>query len=350
MFKKIASIALAAALVGSTAVIAASAAETDEAVAAAADDSAVAAADDSAVGADDGSEATGASTKIFFDATTAPWGDAASLKNVTFYLYDHADGEIITWGSKKGKMTHEGNGVFSYDLAAKGITLDSSHAYGCIFTSDWSAQTCDLALGADSLGDTAYCTDQKIENNVDSNKKSQQVLWKSGKYGNPRCITSIGNVIGTYYWPGEDAYSMFVKFLSSTGADGLQNALKFNGKDEQTTVDDVAKELGLGQDDIEKAVAEAKAAGVTVNWKKAESKADAGSKTPEGSNNNNTTNDTTTNTSTNTTGGGSDSGSGSGSGSTSVTSGEGTTLYFVIGGVMLAAIGVFFLARKKREY
>jgi len=54
MFKKIAGIALAAMLIGSTAVVAASAAETDEVVAAA-DDSAVAAADDSAVAAADDS-------------------------------------------------------------------------------------------------------------------------------------------------------------------------------------------------------------------------------------------------------------------------------------------------------
>ena len=62
MFKKIASIALAAALIGSTAVIAASAAEAEESVAAV---------DESTVGAEDGSEATGASTKIFFDALNA---------------------------------------------------------------------------------------------------------------------------------------------------------------------------------------------------------------------------------------------------------------------------------------
>ncbi len=54
MFKKIASILLAAIMVGSTAVVAASAAEADNAVAAA-DDSAVAAADDSAVAAADDS-------------------------------------------------------------------------------------------------------------------------------------------------------------------------------------------------------------------------------------------------------------------------------------------------------
>ena len=57
MFKKIASILLAAIMVGSTAVVAASAAEADNAVAAA-DDSAVAAADDSAVAAADDSRFT----------------------------------------------------------------------------------------------------------------------------------------------------------------------------------------------------------------------------------------------------------------------------------------------------
>ena len=66
MFKKIASIAIAAMMLCSTAAIAASAAESDEAVAAADDSSAVAAADDSAVGAENGSEATGAGSEVSF--------------------------------------------------------------------------------------------------------------------------------------------------------------------------------------------------------------------------------------------------------------------------------------------
>ena len=73
MFKKIASILLAAIMVGSTAVVAASAAEADNAVAAAddsavaaADDSAVAAADDSAVAAGDDST-VGAGNKVYFE-------------------------------------------------------------------------------------------------------------------------------------------------------------------------------------------------------------------------------------------------------------------------------------------
>ena len=42
-------------------------------------------------------------------------------------------------------------------------------------------------------------------------------------------------------------------------------------------------------------------------------------------------------------------GSGSSSGSSSVKSGVETTIFYVFGGLMLAAAGVAFLARKKRE-
>ena len=264
MFKKIVSIAIAAMMIGSTAAITASAADGDEAVAAADDSSAVAAADDSSVGAEGGSEATSAGSKIYFDANTAGW---KNFKKIYLYLYDHANGEMITWGSKKGAMSDEGSGKWSYDLASKGFTLDSGNAYGCIFTADWGMQTCDLIIGSACLGDTAVCTGEKVENSVDSNKKSYVVKWTnadSSKYGNPRCITSIGNVIGNAFWPGDTGYSMFVKFLSSTGKDGIDNALNFNGKTAQQTIDDTANALGLGKADIKKAIAES---GRTFDWK-----------------------------------------------------------------------------------
>lgn len=340
MFKKIVSIAIAAMMLGSTAVIAASAAEGDEAVAAADDSSAVAAADDSSVGAEDGSEATSAGSKIYFDASSSGW---KTYKAIYLYLYDHNNGEIITWGSKKGKMTDEGNNKWSYDLDAKGISFDSSNAYGCIFTADWGMQTCDLIIGSPCIGDTAVCTGETVENNVDSNKTSYVVKWTnadSSTYGNPKCITSIGNVIGNAYWPGDSGYAMFVKFLSSTGKDGIDNALKFNGKNTQQTIDDTANALGLGKEDIKKAIAES---GRTFDWKEDSSKAKDGG----GSSDNNNNNNNNTNTNTNTNNGG---GTSNGGGSNSVTSGEDTTVYFIIGGVMLAAIGVLFLARKRRQY
>lgn len=339
MFKKLAGIALAAMLIGSTAVVA-GAAETDEVVGAA-DDSAVAAADDSSVGADDTSASTGADSKIYFDANSVDW---KNYSKITVALYSKANGDIIGWGSKKGQMTDEGNGIWSLDVSSLGITNNC----GCIFTADWGMQTCDLILGADSVGDTAQCTGEKVENNVDSNKSSYVVKWKSGKYGNPKCITSIGNVIGDYFWEGEDAISMFYTFISTDDAKSIKNATKYNNKNEQQTIDDTAKTLGLSFDQVKEQVAKAKAAGATLDWDESKSSLkssdSSSSSSGSGSSGSSSSGSTTSGSSS------SSSSSGSSSSTSTVTSGEGDTVYFIIGGVMLAALGVFFLARKRREF
>jgi LPXTG-motif cell wall-anchored protein len=340
MFKKIASILLAAIMVGSTAVVAASAAEADNAVAAAddsavaaADDSAVAAADDSAVAAADDST-VGAGNKVYFEVNPDLW---KNFKTVTLYLYPHGDSALITWGSKKGNMTYEDNNVWSFDFDAKGIELDSGKQYGMIFTGDWNVQTCDIIWDPSIMGDTAYCTGDQVENNVDSNKKSYYVKWKNAdasKYAPPVCITSIGNIIGEALWAGTTYYDMLVAFIKSDGTDGLSNALKYNGKTAQQTLDDIAKQWGLSQDDIEKAIKEAGKEG-QVDWKKSNSSASESSNSGSGSSSNS--------------GSSSSSSSSKTSGTGSVTSGEGDTLIFLLGGIMLAAAGVVFLARKRRE-
>ena len=357
MFKKIVSIAIAAMMLGSTAAIAATAAEDGSAVAAADDSSAVAAADDSAVGADDGSESTSAGSKIYFDAASSGW---KTYKKIYLYLYDHNNGEMITWGSKKGMMTDEGNNTWSYDLADKGFNLDSSNSYGCIFTADWGMQTCDLILGSACIGDTAYCTGTTVENNVDSNKSSFVVKWKNAdqsKYSNPVQITSTGKVIGEAYWPGETAESVFTKFLTSDNAkENLSNDIKYNGKTVQQTVDDSAAALGLSLDTVTKIVNDnmdkAKSVGVDLTkWDASKSTLSGGS-SGGGTTGGGTTGGGSTgggSTGGGSTGGGTTGGASTG-GSGSVTSGEDTTIYFIIGGVMLAAIGVFFRARKRREY
>ena len=350
MFKKIASIALAAAMMTSTAAIVASAAETEETVAAA--EETVGAAEET-VGAADG-DAVGAGNVLNFEVNTSLW---KNFKTIYCYLYDHKDGEIITWGSKKGAMEDNGDGTWSFDLDAKGISFQSGHQYGCIFTADWNAQTCDLIVGSPCIGDTAYCTGDMVENNVDSNKKSYYVKWKkadSSKYAPPLCVTSIGNVIGEALWEGETTYSMLVNFIKDPGTAGLDNAIKFNGKTQQQTLDEVAEKFGLGQDDIEKAIKES--GRTDVDWKKSSSSAQSGGTSGDSGNSGNSgSNNTSGNSGSSTTGGssssstsGSSSSSSSSSGTSSVSSGEGETMILLFGGVMLAAAGVIFLMRKRR--
>ena len=203
------------------------------------------------------------SGKIYFQVPSE-W---KNFKKITFFLEDHNTGDqFITWGSKKGYMTDEGGGIWSYNLENAGLSLDSNRNYGCIFTADWGVETCDLIIGPRSMGDTAYCTGGTVENRVDSNKSSYIVKWRSGNYGNPVCITSIGNVIGDHYWLGENAVSVFYRFISTTDAFSIKNATKFNGKTEQQTIDDIAAKLGLSRAQVAELVARARNAGANLDW------------------------------------------------------------------------------------
>jgi len=194
--------------------------------------------------------------KIYFDANSTGW---KNFKTITFYLYSKADGQIIPWGSKKGNMKDEGNGIWSFDLSYYPIGTN----YGCIFTADWGMQTCDLIIGPDNVGDTAYCPGDQVENNVDSNKRSSVVKWKSGKYGNPICITSIGNVIGDTYWKGEDAFTLMVQFLTTEGFGGIDSAVQYNGMTVNETITHVGYALGMDDVEIQRAVS---ASGRDFDW------------------------------------------------------------------------------------
>ncbi len=368
MFKKLTSVALAALMLVGTTAVAVSAADVEEDAVAATDAESVGAEEtDSNVGAETESDATGSSNVVYFEVPSE-WSADTVKQGVFMYLYDFKDGEMITWGSKKGKMKDEGNGKFSFDLGDKGFELDSSHEYGCIFAagSTWGMQTCDLLIGSECFGHTASCTGEKVENNVDSNKKSYYVVWDSGidrsRFAPPLLVTSIGNIVGEALRPSVTKYGLFVQFLKET----LNNAREYSGKNDQQLLDDIAAKLELGQDDISKAISEA---GVTVDWKAAESSASEGSNPNSGSSGSGSSsssssgNSTAANNSSSGSSGSSSSSSktssssGSGSsgtsstgGANSVSSGQETTVLFVLGGMMLAAAGIVFLSRKKREY
>ena len=200
---------------------------------------------------------------IYFYVNDNLW---KNFNNITMYIYEHNGDACITWGSKKGNMTNCGNGFWGFDFDAKGIELDPSKQYGIIFTADWGVQTCDIIFDTSIMGDTAYCIANMVENNVDSNKKSYDVRWKNAdpqKYAPPVCITAIGNIVGEALWAGTTYYDMLVNFIKSDGPDGLENALRYNGKTAQQTLDDISDRWGLSSDDVEKAIRES---GKTVDW------------------------------------------------------------------------------------
>lgn len=207
---------------------------------------------------------SGSGNMVYFYADPSIWNN---FKNISIYIYEHGGESFINWGSKKGNMKNVGNNIWSFDFDQKGITLDPNKQYGIIFTADWNDQTCDIIFDVSCLGDIAFCTGDTVENQNDSIKKSYWVWWNNAdpsKCAPPLCVTSIGNLVGYALWNGQTKYSILVDFIKSDGKFGLSNAVIFNGKTDQQTLDDMAEWLGLTSDDVERAIAES---GKSVDWR-----------------------------------------------------------------------------------
>ena len=336
MFKKFLSLALVVMMLMSVAVVAASAAQVEVADEAA----------DAAV-AEQGAEAEVAETSALdtskclnFDASTTGWTDFGAIG---FYVWKVGGDELIPWGSKKlFKSEETSTGIWSYDPEANGMDIESGSQYCIIFVNqNTSAQTYNLMFDSSCIGDTAYADPSTMyENPTDSNKTAMAALWRNSSYGPQLCISSIGTVQGTTCPSNTTPYAMFVDFLKNT----LNNARTYSGKDDQTLLDDTAKALGIGKSDVEKAIAEA---GVTTEWSKDKStladESDASANTSGSSGSSSSSSSGTSSSS-------SSSSSSTTSGSASNTkTGQEETVLFIMLGVMVAAAGVIFFARKRER-
>ena len=348
MFKKFLSLALVVMMLMSVVAISVSAAQVEVADGAApVDDQASQGADEdkAADGADEDKAATGAST-ITYDNSVTNWAGP-----IIFYVYDPETGEaLVTWGSKnKGGGTDNGDGTWSKDISDYG--LQDGKQYCIIFNdSATNAQTYDLMMDTSCYGDTAKATGNSIENPVDSTKTAIEAKWNSNSLGPRKQVTSIGNVVGETIPSFTNAKDMLVSFLKDT----LANALQYSGKDEQTLIDDTAKALGLGVDDVVSAISES---GATTTWDKSKSSlgsgsGDSGSSGGSSSGSSGGSSSGSSGGSSSGSSGGSSSGSSSSSKSGSASNtqtGQEETVLFIMLGVMVAAAGVIFFMRKKER-
>ena len=377
MFKKIMSLVLAMMIVMSIAAVSFSAAQveiTDEAV----DVDVIeqgANGDVASEGADTDVAATGADV-LKFDANTIGW---SGMKAVQFYVYDLDTGaELIAWGSKKLNGTDaDGDNVWEYDPAANGMSIESGKQYCIIFVNaDTKEQTYDLVMDSSCLNDIAKATGNSIENPVDSSKSTIETVWTNSSLGPRLQITSVGNLVGNTVPKSSSKYGMFVGFLASGGKSGLQNALSFSGgKTAQEIIDDVANKLGLKKGDVKDAIKEAASSNKystdTYDWSKdwdesksslsdgtssdAHSTGDGGTDGSSSSGSDSSGSDSSSSGSGSGSSGSGSSGSGSSSSSSASGSasntqtGQGETVLFIMLGVMVAAAGVIFFARRKER-
>ena len=335
MFKKIASVLMAASMLLGVAAVSASAAESEESVAA----------EGSSEVAADASSEVSAAKEIYFDVNSSGWGN---VRTVYCHIWA-ADGVTKPssgedWPSWQGKAEKckfdKDTGIATYDLSKTGHEFKESdgNKYCVIFSANTGMQTYNTIMSGSCIGDTVYCTGNQIENPEDSEKKAIEAAWRK----NPNCgpekkITSTGNIVGTAYPEGCNDTTLLAQYLIQYYNDpaktdltqNLLNTLKIS----PVAVMGVVRDR-VGADDPDGKIPAIEKVLSSCTDPTTGKKVDKGDldKAKEGGSA--------------ATGNGSGS---SGSGSSSVSSGQETTILFVFGGVMLAAAGVIFLSRKKRE-
>ena len=160
-------------------------------------------------------------------------------------------------------MTDEGNNIWSYDFAAyNDLTLDDNETYiitfttyGTTFDFDKLFVTFDLIIGNDCFGDMAYLTGEKIEDETFTPYIAEWVNADPAVYATPVRITSEGDVNGEVLPKGKTFYSLYCAFLDRYSM-GIDNTIQLQGKTQKQTVDDLAKTLGLTDEERDRALKE----------------------------------------------------------------------------------------------
>ena len=209
--------------------------------------------------------ATSNSNVLYFDANLSEWGD---FSKVYCHIWSYGEEPFFAWQSKKELCTDEdGDGVWTYDLDSKGVVLEDGVQYCVIFSNERGVQTYNLLFDTTVLGATAYSVESDLEAPTDSTKKAQVVFWKDldkTVYGPEKCITSIGNVVGTCLPKGVTSEMLFEDFLLNT----YDNAMTYSGKTSQQLIDDTASALGLTKNDVESCILNV---GADFEWNKTDS-------------------------------------------------------------------------------
>jgi LPXTG-motif cell wall-anchored protein len=369
MFKRFISIALAAMMIFAIAAVAVSAAEVNDAN--------VGADSNNSAGADTASSTVGAGNVLKFDTT--------GWKNFTMiycHIWERGGESINNWQSKAEACKKESDTVYYYDLDKAKITLDPSKDWCCCFSAGPSGiQTCDLTVGKECIGDTAKMTGNKIENTVDSEKKSDEAVWtiNSSKYGPHKAFTSIGNIVGSKLCPHEkgtevigdwlptyytsqfldpvDALAKALPQFGITSADDLDTIYGYIINKNPSLSDGEKKAIyNVLAEGFKKAfpakaseVKSADEATKSAEKKAKEIKANGGHVTSDSGSSSGGSSSSTGSGSSSSSGAGSSSGSGSYNSSGSGSDGQEDTILFILAGVMLVAAGAMYMSRKKRE-
>ena len=187
--------------------------------------------------------------KIYWEC---PW---SNVKAAYCHVFSSYGNWLYDWQTQYEKMTNEGGNLWSYEIPEGPYDL-------VIFSVDTGAQTYELVLTDENVGDTAI-SDFKVmlENPIDSNKTGPKTTWKSGVNGAHLTITSTGNIVGDKLCPtesGADAVAYFIGIYLPiqplyVTSEVLKNAMNKFGTNQAEIVDVLEREFAEETEYIDEA-------------------------------------------------------------------------------------------------
>ena len=199
--------------------------------------------------------ASAVSASAFSGEFTFEIPDTWAKANNVFYahIWDGLPGgkNLYKWQTKDEKMKiADDKKTATYNVPEGSWNL-------IIVSGSSGIQTYDTVFNENCIGDTCYVMDDKFENPVDSNKQAFGLGWRNNSDCGPhKVVSSLGNVIGTAFLPGETNQTLYENFLKSynpeneTDADnGIYNwdddGAASTGMSWEEVTAKVAKELGV---------------------------------------------------------------------------------------------------------
>ena len=199
--------------------------------------------------------ASAVSASAFSGEFTFEIPDTWAKANHVFYahIWDGLPGgkNLYKWQTKDEKMK------IADDKKTATYNVPEGNWNLIIVSGDSGIQTYDTVFNGNCVGDTCYVMDDKFENPVDSNKQAFGLGWRNNSDCGPhKVVSSLGNVIGSAFLPGETNQTLYDNFIRSfnpeneTDADnGIYNwdddGAAATGMSWEEVTAKVAKELGV---------------------------------------------------------------------------------------------------------
>ena len=170
---------------------------------------------------------------LYFDST----GPLEGASRNTYYCYAWASdgsGSIAEWNTTplKMKKVDGQENLYSYDMPKTNTSGTAINADLVIFSALGKGQTYDTTFSDSCFGDTAYVTENLLENPVDSAQTALECAWKNNpQEGAHIAITSTGKVQGVGILSTETPESITDAFISQYEAGMAEGKTGYDNPD-----------------------------------------------------------------------------------------------------------------------